>query len=517
MCSDVEPSNPMKLPRKRQREHDPESPEPASKHPKHHRSRLEASPPAPPPIQQATQQEEPSLPTPAPTAVSPKHIDPSSQRPQTSSKAEAEARTRKEPSCAKSEPKRSKRALDDSDRDQSATKRRRQSPAASEPQAAEPRAAESRGTWFLNHWLENTPQSRLAQEKVEGGGIIPTIEGLAGSDVGGDLMSLQDAESTQAPRSVVSERLKTSSPMYRGTLKMNGIVIDNFGIEIPRDVEELVTKHIRKARKSPPLDEDKKASIRRKIQEVWDSPEPTVSEIIAAPLFDLARPNLAPGRDILWSPKPLPRGTDYPLVTPKTDRHLGFQTTLKSTWTRAELAAADHPKVRPYSQPTRENLFPSFLFEAKSEATGGTLYGAEGQLATAGCHRVRSLIWILDQIDRDRTRSTCDAIVFSVAICQREAVAHVHYFNPEDETFYMSYIDSFYFAKDIQSCHDYVENVIDWLLEIQQPIVKDALNALHPITQLWKKGRSSSAVAEPVDSSIGSEKSGRSAKSQRLV
>jgi hypothetical protein len=72
--------------------------------------------------------------------------------------------------------------------------------------------------------------------------------------------------------------------MYRGALKMNGIIIDNFGTEIPRDVEALITKHIRKARTSPPLEDDKKASIRRKIQDVWDSPEPTVSDIITPPL-----------------------------------------------------------------------------------------------------------------------------------------------------------------------------------------------------------------------------------------
>lgn len=215
------------------------------------------------------------------------------------------------------------------------------------------------GPWYLNYWLEISPQSRVVQETVEGSGIIPTIE--AKLEARRDQILQQDAESTQAPGSAVSERLKTSSSMYRGALKMNGIVIDNFGTEIPRDVEELVTKHIQKAHTSPPLGEDKKASIRRKIQEVWDSPEPTVSDMITALLFDLANPPLASGRDILWSPKPLPRSTDYPLVTPKTDRHLWFQPTLKSKWTRAELAAADHPKVRPYSQPTRENLFPSIL------------------------------------------------------------------------------------------------------------------------------------------------------------
>jgi len=41
----------------------------------------------------------------------------------------------------------------------------------------------------------------------------------------------------------------------------------------------------------------------------------------------------------------------------------------------------------------------------------------------------------------------------------------VHYHNPEDQTFYMSYVDSFYFAKDIQGCRDYGQHVVEWLLE----------------------------------------------------
>ena len=41
--------------------------------------------------------------------------------------------------------------------------------------------------------------------------------------------------------------------------------------------------------------------------------------------------------------------------------------------------------ARPYTQPTRENLFPFFMIEIKSEATGSTLYVAENQAATSGC------------------------------------------------------------------------------------------------------------------------------------
>ncbi|KUI73208.1 hypothetical protein VM1G_09086 [Cytospora mali] len=61
---------------------------------------------------------------------------------------------------------------------------------------------------------------------------------------------------------------------------MNDVVIDNLGDETPRDVQELITKHIQKARTPPPLGEDKQAIIRQKFKDVWDSPAPTVSDII---------------------------------------------------------------------------------------------------------------------------------------------------------------------------------------------------------------------------------------------
>ncbi len=135
----------------------------------------------------------------------------------------------------------------------------------------------------------------------------------------------------------------------------------------------------------------------------------------------------------------------------------------------------EHPEVRPYAQPTSANLFPSFLLEVKSEAARGTLFAAENQLAVSGAHRVHSLIHLLDQTAPDRRRCSSDSLVFSLAVSQRQAIAYVHYDNPNNDTYYMSHVDTFPFAKDIQGCRDLVRNAIDWLLEVQQPIVRAVL------------------------------------------
>lgn len=301
-----------------------------------------------------------------------------------------------------------------------------------------------------------------------------------------------------------SYEMLTSKSSYRGTLGMNNIIVDNYGTQMPRDVEELVDRHIRKQHTSPRLGHDEVATILQKINRVWDSEEATVGAympLLLLPFASLDHPSLAQVGDILWSRMPLPQNIHYPLVAPKTDMHLGYPTGRQSSqWTSEEHIAADHPTIRPYSQPTEGNLFPSFLIEVKSEAKGGTLYTAETQLATAGCHRVKSMIWILDQIDPNRTRKSSDAIVFSAVITARQVIAHVHYYDHDNDIFRMSFIDNFYLAKEIQNCVDFGKNIKEWLLEIQQPAVREALRKIYPITQSWNKGRLASTMTDGEDS-----------------
>ncbi|KAF2012550.1 hypothetical protein BU24DRAFT_425194 [Aaosphaeria arxii CBS 175.79] len=259
------------------------------------------------------------------------------------------------------------------------------------PSLTRPLHADSRKS-VVDSWLEQTiPKGMIS---LEGSSILPTTE------LPDDGMSLRDDASTSASSMIIpgststgtSERLITSSPLFRSTLKMNGVHIDNFGTKTPKDIEELVTKHIRRKRDSPRLGSEERDEITSKIADSWDKPEPMVSDISSC-LFPVDLKKVSQGGDTLWSTQPLPRNPEYPhgLVTPKTDRHYGFHTALKSSWSPTELAAASHPSVRPYSQPTNDNLFSLFLLEVKSEATGGTLYAAESQLAGSGAHRVQSM------------------------------------------------------------------------------------------------------------------------------
>ena len=78
---------------------------------------------------------------------------------------------------------------------------------------------------------------------------------------------------------------------------------------------------------------------------------------------------------------------------------------------------------------------------------------------------------------------------------------------------YMSYIDDFSFRKDPQGCRNHNKNLSEWLVKVQQPIIRDILRRAHPAMKSWKRGRPISAVVD-ANGSFGSE-DGRLAKSQK--
>ena len=396
-------------------------------------------------------------------------------------RARSQARKTSFRSSSRSDPKPPKRALQREavDADKSfahENKRRRKS------------SAEPADSW-VDRWIESDCPAITAEQAAEAVDILPTVETTEDD---------QMSQSQQEGVSQKSERLDSSSPLFRGVLKANGLRIDEMGDHMPPEVQALVDRHFRKERNSPKLGEEEVKNVRQNIKQFWHNAEASLSGIFVEPLFPTSR-DIAAGGNTLWNGQALPREPKYrqSIPQPKTDQHFGFPTTLTSDWDIEELDVADHPFMRPYSQPTSENMFPSYLREIKSEARGGTLYAAEGQLASAGAHRVKSWLWVLDRLDPNRERSSSDAVVFSDAVTQRQAVAYVHFFDPKDGIFWMSCIDQFYFRKDIQRCRDHMKNAIDWLLDIQQPMIRNALRQLQLTVRDWKKGSMANVAADP--------------------
>lgn len=359
--------------------------------------------------------------------------------------------------------------------------------------------------WYRNNWLRDDLDVPTTGG-IEAGTSV--FDAPGSEDAFTDSMSLRDGNCQQPGSSVAgSDRSSISNPRYRGFQKLHDIVHDEDGEKIPQDVEHFVHMHILKTREgSPPLDKDVEKQMRQLIRDARGTAEPTVIRTLVNFFSPLKDKYLQMGADLLWSRQPVPFNADaqIPLALPKTDLHIGFPTTLQSDWDARKLVVTEDSLVRPFVQPTRENLFPSYLCEFKSEASGGTLYGAESQLATAGAHRVNSVLHLLDLVEPGRTRSSTDALVFSLAISEREAVAYVHFF--KDGKFYMSFIDNFYFGRDVPRFHSYMKNVKDWLVVVQQPQVEDLLTRLIPVIERMKGSkRGRPAPAMDASQTIGND------------
>ena len=210
-------------------------------------------------------------------------------------------------------------------------------------------------------------------------------------------------------------------------------------------------------------------------------------EIVNLVVFPFNDRRLAHGGDQLWSREALPHNDSFiKLPLPKTDYYVGYPGLLTSQWDiGAELAAADHFLVQPYAQPTGGVICPSYLVEVKSKVKGGTLYAAENHLASAGAHSITSMHWFLNQMDPSQTRSCTDAIVFSHAVNQRQAILYAHWYNPADRCIYMSYVKHYYWVDDIREFHAHSKNLRDWLVDVQGPYVRDVLRRMFPVTRNW--------------------------------
>jgi hypothetical protein len=82
-----------------------------------------------------------------------------------------------------------------------------------------------------------------------------------------------------------NERRNSSSSIFRGVQRANGFVIENTGRKMPRDVQDLVSKHLRKARDSPRLSEEDVEQVFQSIDRIWNIPGTKMSDIIAPSLF----------------------------------------------------------------------------------------------------------------------------------------------------------------------------------------------------------------------------------------
>ncbi|KAI4212577.1 MAG: hypothetical protein LQ349_009345, partial [Xanthoria aureola] len=282
-----------------------------------------------------------------------------------------------------------------------------------------------------------------------------------------------------------------SDAAYVDTLYGHGIVMDLSGRRIPQELVSLKERILQK-RASPQLDDPAVNAVMDIAEDLAYNSEGPTNKILRTSMFPLDYGGLVEGGNTQWNTVALPNNPrcDNKLSAPKPDAYLAYARGSKSPWTVEQNNVVNHPKARPYTQPAKRNTFPSLSVELKAESAGGVLTTAEAQAAGSGSHSVNSLRWLLEQAkaagltDVDLVR---DTVSFSIVASHRQAVAYLHWLDPEEKHFYMSYLRSYptFEADSIRGCNNTIKNIIDNAEGRRQIQIGKALVIIESLTSSW--------------------------------
>ena len=309
------------------------------------------------------------------------------------------------------------------------------------------------------------------------------------------IMSQQESQYAEnlVPRSNSSSNKApgTSDATYIDTLYGHGIVMDLSGRKIPEELTPLKERILQK-RSSPQLDDQAVFAVMDAAEELAYNSEGPANKILRTPMFPLGYGGLVEGGNTQWNTVAMPNNPqcDNKLSAPKPDAYLAYPRGSKSPWTVKQNNVVNHPRVRPYSQPAKRNTFPSLSLELKAESAGGVLTTAEAQAAGSGSHSVNSILWLLEEAkaagltEVDLMR---DTVSFSIVSSHRQAIAYLHWLDPKEKHFYMSYLRSYstFEADDIRGCNNTIKNIIDNAKGPRKIKIGEALVTLEPIKGSW--------------------------------
>ena len=135
-------------------------------------------------------------------------------------------------------------------------------------------------------------------------------------------------------------------------------------------MEENITN---KRRSSPPLIRGELDKIIKVAEDVADSSEATVQDLLHTEMFPLRDEQIASNGGLPFSYEALLNQPDafYELATPMPDKFYGYRTGPKGIFSRPQYNVLSHPYMAKYALPTSDIAFPFLVIETKSEAKGG--------------------------------------------------------------------------------------------------------------------------------------------------
>lgn len=263
---------------------------------------------------------------------------------------------------------------------------------------------------------------------------------------------------------------------------------------MPDKLREYVNTEILRRREPAELDDRSVSNVIKVAARIAESAESQTAKLIATVMFPIENDGIVEGGNSQWSTVALPNNPQYPhtLSAPKPDLHLGYAYGQGSDWSLAQASVIGSAIARPYALPTRDNAFPFFMIEMKSEPAGGTLYEAENQAAGSGSCSVNTLLWLFKEAGLTSDLSVVDTVAFSTVANHRNASFYVHWYSEEESLLYMSCFRSYSTREpqDIRACSSTVTNIIEYGLGARKEKIGKALTALFPFPENWKQRQS---------------------------
>lgn len=140
-----------------------------------------------------------------------------------------------------------------------------------------------------------------------------------------------------------------------------------------------------------------------------------------------------------------------------------------------------------YTEISRGNSLPFFIWEVKSQATGGNIYHAVNQAITAGSTLVQAamlLAKLANKYSDQRLSEPENTIAFSLAIDTVTAQLNVHWYSPESFKFMTQPIQTFSLADPaaMPKLQQATKNILDWGYRDRHKLIMDQLTVLFSVS-----------------------------------
>ena len=286
------------------------------------------------------------------------------------------------------------------------------------------------------------------------------------------------------------EKLDTNSSTYREeVLKRNDIFYVNT-TALPSTIDAEVQRIAYAKRNSPPISDELAQQLALQCRGQMDEPKQSYTVNFIDPNFTTSPcpyPNSTVTRQLGWYPATVPRNMNS-TITPKTpapDVAYGY---CEESYSSYQKYAIEQNDIYRYTQVSNDLSLPFFLWEIKSQCTGGSVYQAATQCITGGSAMVGAALaleWLIEKMTgRPSEPIPTGSIAFSVAVDNINAQLHVHWYSSEALQYRTKCVETFslWTAQGISDLQRVTKNILQWGYQERHNSMTQHLNTLFNAT-----------------------------------